>query len=235
MTEKYNKPKSFGGSSQTMNKAFGTSRKDDPAKEDRAKANVAHESEDSDLDGLEGDDFLQASHAKTSNVEVKGILEHPSYIELENKLTAAENQAQENKDKALRAISELKNFQERMERELANTHKYSVEKVIRELLPVLESLEHALQCDIPENAPSSVQGLVDGVRLTYQMLLQSLEKFGVQEINPLGELFDPKDQEAMSIQNSQEVPNNHVLLVLQKGYRLYDRVVRPARVIVAKN
>lgn len=221
MTEKH-KPKSFTGSSKTINKAFGV--------QGSPPNPVASEDDDSDAQG-----FLETSGSKIKEAEFHGILEHPSYIELENKLTEAENKAHENWDKAMRATSELKNFQQRMERELENAHKYSIEKVIRELLPVLESLEQALQCDIPENARSSVHGMVEGVRLTQQILLKTLEKFGVKEINPLGELFDPKDHEAMSIQASNEVPSNHVLMVLQKGYRLYDRVVRPARVIVAKS
>lgn len=157
-------------------------------------------------------------------------LEHPSYLELEEKLTLAEQKAQDNWEKATRALAELENVRRRSERDVANAHKFSLERFANQLLPVVDSLEQAIQLVDKANDAS----MYEGMALTMKLFLDVLQKNQIEQINPVGELFDPQQHEAMSMQVAPEAKPNTVLLVFQKGYKLYDRIIRPARVIVAK-
>lgn len=157
-------------------------------------------------------------------------LDHPSYIELSEKLTLAEQQAHENWEKAVRAQAELDNVRRRTEREVANAHRYGIEKLITDLLPVIDSLEQALQLVVKAEDASMREGL----ELTLKLFMDVLKKFEVQQIDPIGVPFDPQLHEAMSMQNAPEAEPNTVLAVFQKGYKLSDRVIRPARVVVSK-
>jgi len=161
-----------------------------------------------------------------------GELSHSSYKALEDQLTAMEVKVHENWDKATRAVAELENVRRRAERDLESAHKYGVEKIIKELLPVVDSLEQALQ--IEAKSDETVKNIHEGIDLTLKLLFGMLQKFAVQPIDPIGEPFDPKLHEAMSTQVDPDVEPGTVLLVFQKGYLLHDRVIRPARVIVAK-
>lgn len=160
-------------------------------------------------------------------------LEHPNYQELEDKLTQAEQKAHENWEKATRALAELENVRRRAEREVANAHKFGVEKLINELLPVIDSLEQALNIDAAE-AQQAIASMKQGIELTLQLFLDVLAKFKVQQIDPVGETFNPECHEAISMQPDETAKPNTVLTVFQKGYLLDERVIRPARVIVAK-
>ena len=157
-------------------------------------------------------------------------LEHPSYLAHEEKLTIAEQKAHENWEKSVRAMAELDNVRRRSEREVANAHRYGIEKLVNSLLPIIDSLEQALQL-ADKHKDSSMH---EGLELTMKLFLDALGKYEVQQLNPEGEQFDPQQHEAMSMQESNEVPDNTILGVFQKGYMLNDRVIRPARVIVAK-
>ncbi|KTD09060.1 Heat-shock protein GrpE(HSP-70 cofactor) [Legionella gratiana] len=157
-------------------------------------------------------------------------LEHPNYAELSEKLTLAEQQAHESWEKAVRAQAELDNFRRRAEREIANAHRYGVEKLISSLLPVIDSLEQALQLAIKAEDASMREGL----ELTLKLFVDALQKFEVQQIDPIGAPFDPQLHEAMSMQDAPDAEPNTVLAVFQKGYKLSDRVIRPARVVVSK-
>ncbi len=161
-----------------------------------------------------------------------GVLEHPSYKALEAKLTEAEAKAHENWDKALRAASELENYRNRAEREVGNARKFSIERFAGDLLPVIDSLEQALSAT--EKGSEALVHMREGVELTLKMFQDALAKFSVESIDPAGELFDPGLHEAMSMLPAADAEPNTVLQVLQKGYKLHDRVLRPARVIVAK-
>ncbi|CEK09758.1 nucleotide exchange factor GrpE [Legionella hackeliae] len=157
-------------------------------------------------------------------------LEHPSYTALEDQLTAAEQKAHENWEKAARAVAELENVRRRAERDVTNAHRYGVEKLITSFLPVADSIEQALQLSEKEKNNSMHEGL----ELTMKLFLDVLEKNGVKQLNPLGEPFNPQEHEAMSIQEAKDAAPNTVLAVFQKGYKLHDRVIRPARVVVTK-
>jgi molecular chaperone GrpE len=157
-------------------------------------------------------------------------LDHPSYAVLEEQLTLAEQKAQENWEKSVRALAELDNVRRRMEREVTNAHKYGMEKLISALLPIVDSLEQALQM-ADKNTDTAMH---EGLELTMKLFTDVLQKFDVAHIDPVGEPFDPQQHEAMSMQEVAGVPPNSVIAVFQKGYKLNDRVIRPARVIVSK-
>jgi molecular chaperone GrpE len=167
-----------------------------------------------------------------SKEQVSSALEHPSYKALEEKLTQAEMKSHENWEKSVRAVAELDNFRRRAERDIANAHKYGVEKLIDGLLPVVDSLEQALQ--VADKSNAELTNMVEGIELTLKLFIDLLQKFGVTQINPEGELFNPQHHEAISMQEIPDVAANTVVNVFQKGYLLHERVIRPARVIVAK-
>ncbi|KTC77073.1 nucleotide exchange factor GrpE [Legionella brunensis] len=176
----------------------------------------------------EDDEELLEDADSSDNHEA--ALEHPSYAALEEQLTLAEQKAHENWEKAARALAELDNVRRRAEREVANAHRYGVEKLLTAFLPVADSIEQALQLSEKEKNGSMHEGL----QLTMKLFLDVLEKNGVQQLDPIGESFNPQEHEAMSIQESADAAANTVLAVFQKGYKLHDRVIRPARVVVTK-
>ena len=137
--------------------------------------------------------------------------------------------ADENWDRYLRAAAELDNVRKRAARDMENARKYALERFATELLPVRDSLEMGLQA--AEEA--GVADLIEGSRATLKQLSSTMERFGVTEVDPLGEPFDPALHEAMTIQPSAEVEPDTVLTVFQKGYTLNGRLLRPARVVVA--
>ena len=151
---------------------------------------------------------------------------------LKDELAKARQAAQENLDRALRAHAELENVRRRMERNVENAHKFALEQFVSELLPVKDSLELGLAASTDEGA--STTGIAEGVGQTLRMLEQAMEKFGVRSIDPAGEPFDPEFHQAMTMQESATVESGAVLTVVQKGYLLNERLVRPAMVIVAK-
>jgi len=150
--------------------------------------------------------------------------------ELQQALAAAEANAQESRDNHLRALAELENFRRRAVRDVENAHRYGLEKFAAELLAVRDSLELGLEA----GDKADVRSLLAGKQATLQLLARAFEKFNITEINPLGEPFDPQLHEAISMQESDRAEPNSVLQVVQKGYQLNGRLLRPARVIVAK-
>jgi len=147
---------------------------------------------------------------------------------LQEMLKKAELQAQEHYDAWLRAKAEADNIRKRAQADIANAHKYAVESFATELLPVRDSLEAALAAD-----NSTFEALRQGVELTLKQLNTAFDRFAVKELNPAGEKFDPHRHQAMTTVESEKSPNT-VVHVLQKGYLLHDRVLRPALVTVSK-
>jgi molecular chaperone GrpE len=144
-------------------------------------------------------------------------------------------QVDENWQKYLRAVAELDNVRKRSAREIENARKFGSERLAAAVLPVRDSLEAALAAAADADPAQVDQGaLVDGQRATLRLLDQALESAGVREIDPHGEPFDPTKHEAISVQPSQAVEPDTVLEVIQKGYEIHDRLMRPARVIVAR-
>ncbi|MDX2345524.1 MAG: nucleotide exchange factor GrpE [Legionella sp.] len=157
-------------------------------------------------------------------------LEHPDYTELEEKLTIAEQKAHDNWEKLMRVTAEMDNLRRRSEQDVTKAHRYGLEKFINNLLPVVDSLEQAEQL-AEEHGDTAMH---EGLELTMKLLLDMLKKAQVEQLNPVGEKFNPAMHEAMSMQETAEAAPNTVINVFQKGYKLNDRVIRAARVIVAK-
>ena len=152
--------------------------------------------------------------------------------DLNEALAEARRAAQDNLDRALRAHAELENVRRRVERDLQNAHKFALERFVSELLPVKDSLELGLSASTEKGA--SVASIAQGAELTLRMLEQAMEKFGVTAVDPAGEPFNPEFHQAMTMQESDTSESGTVLTVVQKGYLLNERLVRPAMVIVAK-
>jgi molecular chaperone GrpE len=157
-------------------------------------------------------------------------LDHPSYAALEEKLTKAEQKAHENWDKLMRLTAEMDNLRRRSERDVTKAHRYGLEKFINHLLPVVDSLEQA-ELLAEKHGDSAMH---EGLELTMKLFLDMLEKADVKQLNPVGELFNPEMHEAMVMQETADAAPNTVISVFQKGYQLNDRVIRAARVVVAK-
>lgn len=172
----------------------------------------------------------ETSHTEKTE-KSSGFLEHPEYAELEDKLTKAEQHAQQKTEECLRLQAEMQNIIRRGRIDVENAHKYGVERLVKELTEVIDNLERTLES--LHELPEQFAQLRTGIELTYKMFLDTLAKFGVKVVNPVNEPFDPKFHEAVSMMPS-DAPSNQVLQVLQKGYLLNERVVRPAIVIVAK-
>jgi molecular chaperone GrpE len=145
-------------------------------------------------------------------------------------LEAARTEAEGQRERALRAVAELENVRRRAERDVEKAHRYGVERFARELLAVKDSLELGLQT-ARDGDDDAVR---EGLTATVKLLGQCFEKFGIEEIDPVGDPFDPEAHEAMATQPSAEAAPDTVLMVIQKGYRLHERLLRPARVIVAR-
>ncbi len=148
------------------------------------------------------------------------------------KLESAEAAAAEERDRAVRAVAEMENIRRRAAQDVEKAHKFALEKFVGELLPVIDNLERALEAG--DQANEVLKPLLEGVALTLQAMQNSVAKFGVQAIDPQGKPFDPNQHQAMSLIENAEVAPNTVIAVMQKGYELNGRVVRPAMVMVAK-
>jgi molecular chaperone GrpE len=158
------------------------------------------------------------------------LLDHPSYQELQKKLDEAEQKVGEYWDKLLRMQAEMENVSRRAERDVANAHKFALEKFTAELLPIIDNLERAVSTAQQQNANE----MIEGVNLTLQLFYSTLQKFGIEQINPENQLFNPEFHQAISTQIDGSVKSGTVLNVLQKGYMLNNRLVRPALVVVSK-
>lgn len=147
-------------------------------------------------------------------------------------LEEAQRTIQEQREQVLRVQAEMDNLRKRSVREVENAHKFGLERLISELLPVKDSMELGLVAASDEAV--DVAKVREGLEMTLRMWKSSLEKFGVEEVDPAGETFDPELHEAMSMQESDEAGSGTVITVFQKGYTLNGRLVRPAKVVVAK-
>jgi molecular chaperone GrpE len=149
--------------------------------------------------------------------------------ELREALAKSEATAAENWNRYLRAVAELDNVRKRAARDVEAARRSGVEKLAGELLAIVDSLEMGLET----GAAASAESLLAGKQATLRLLRAAFDKFGVELVDPVGHPFDPQLHEAMSMQPSATATPGSVLAVLQKGYRLGDRLLRPARVIVA--
>jgi len=136
------------------------------------------------------------------------------------------------RDAQLRAQAEIENVRRRTEMDIEKAHKFALEKFANELLPVIDSLERALELANKEDEKSA--SMVEGIELTLKSLLGAVRKFGVEVVGETGVPFNPEVHQAMSMMESEDIEPNHVMMVMQRGYTLNGRLLRPAMVAVAK-
>jgi len=148
---------------------------------------------------------------------------------LESQLEYAQAKATENWDHYMRAKAEMDNLRRRNIKDVENAHKFGIEKFVTEILPVIDGIGMGLAVE-----DASAESLREGMELTMTMLGKMMEKLGIEEIDPLNEPFDAAKHQAMSMQPNAEVEPNTVIAVMQKGYSLNERLIRPAMVMVSK-
>ena len=178
---------------------------------------------------VEGD-ILSAEEVLEAVNETEGEAFSPE--DMIERLDQAEKKASENWDQLLRTKAEMDNIRRRTQKDLENAHKFALEKFVSEMLAVKDSLEMGIDAAGQESA--NVDNLREGSEMTLTMLSGVFEKFNVVELNPEGEKFNADHHQAMSMQPSDEHEPNMVIAVMQKGYLLNDRLVRPAMVMVSK-
>jgi molecular chaperone GrpE len=159
---------------------------------------------------------------------VEGLAE---ITQLQSELEEARLQAAQQRDLALRAVAELENIRKRAARDVEQAHRFALEKFVQELLPVVDSLELAAV----NAGKADAAALAAGQEATLKLLQKALEKFSIVRVDPVGETFDPQRHEAMAMQDSSTAEPDSVLQVVQRGYELNGRLLRPARVIVARS
>ncbi len=152
--------------------------------------------------------------------------------QLQADLEQARAEAAESLDRFLRAKAEAENTRKRAEADVVAARKYALERFAGEIITVRDSLELARMVELPENASPAVQKMYEGLDLTLKLMDSVFQKFGLTVLDPKGQKFDPERHQAISMLNSNEVPPNHVANVVQKGYLLNDRLLRPAMVVV---
>jgi len=194
---------------------------------------MTNENDDSDAK-LEESASAQTEDANESNPPESDEQEAAqSSEEAGDALEIALAEAEKFRDLALRSEAEMQNLRKRSERDVQNAHKFGVERLVQNLLPVMDSLEKAIetseQAQTPEDDPQ-----LEGLRLCLKLFSEVLEKEGIVVVDPLGTPFDPNLHEALSLIENPDLEPNSVMAVIQKGYQLHERLVRPAMVMVSK-
>ena len=154
--------------------------------------------------------------------------------QLHAELEQARAEAAENLDRFMRAKAETENVRKRAEADVAAAHKYGIERFAAEIIAVRDSLELARTVELPGDSNPAVLKMHEGLDLTLKLMDSVFQKFGLIQVDPRGQKFDPERHQAISMVPSAEVPPNHVVNVVQKGYMLNDRLLRPAMVVVAQ-
>lgn len=186
------------------------------------KAQVENEQPDTAVEeGVAQEQTADAAVGETVDVDA-----------LQLELAQAQDQITALKDQELRTQAEMQNVRRRAEQDVEKAHKFAVEKFANELLPVIDSLERAI--DAASGDDEAVKALREGVEMTLNMFVTGLGKFNVEQHNPAGEPFDPALHQAMTMVPNPDLPANTVMDVMQKGYSLNGRLIRPAMVVVSK-
>ncbi|MCK0163242.1 nucleotide exchange factor GrpE [Marinobacter sp. S6332] len=177
------------------------------------------------------EELNEAAEAAAEEMQAEGEVQQDEVSELD----ALKEQLQDSQEQMLRLQAEMQNVRRRAEMDVQKAHKFALEKFVKELLPVADSLEKAVEStEGQETAGELVASIRQGVEMTLNLFVSSLKKFNVEPLNPVGEPFDPQQHEAMSMVPAPDAEPNSVVAVVQKGYLLNGRVVRPAMVMVAK-
>jgi len=180
--------------------------------------------------------LLEAKNAERGLLETRiseqMILEHPTYKQLLEQFSEEEKKSQELRNNWLLAKADLENLKRRTEREVAHAHKYAIEKFAYEMLIVVDNLERSLLTKVSDN--EALKDFYVGIELTLKSLLETLQKFGITPINPLGEEFNHEKHTAVTTKEDPDAKPHTILEVIQNGYWFRDRLLRPALVVVAK-
>lgn len=152
--------------------------------------------------------------------------------ELSQRIETLQNELVTAKEDALRAQAEAQNARRRAEQDIEKAHKFGQEKIVNDLLPVVDNLERAVAAANVED--EAIKPVIEGIELTLKSFVDALKRHSVEVVNPVGEPFDPQNHQAISAVENGEVEPNTVLDVFQKGYTLHGRLVRPAMVVVSK-
>jgi molecular chaperone GrpE len=191
-----------------------------------AKEEVVEEPKDMDAGSEE-----ESVDAAEDNIEEVPAEEAQDEAVEVSELDKAQQEAEEAKDTMLRLAAEFENYKRRMERERSIALKYAEESLVKELLPAIDNLERAIE---QGKESHNIEDLLAGVELTHKGLMAALEKFEVAPMESIGEPFDPNHHEALAMEESDDMDANSVLKEFQKGYKYKDRLIRPAKVVVAK-
>lgn len=199
---------------------------DDELSTEGSKNNISDNSEDSgdteDISSIQPeDDDIEITEDEASSIEEQ----------LRQDLEVAMKKAEDNLELAQLTQAEMENLRKRTSRDIENAHKYALERFVNELLPVIDSLVLGIQAT--ESASNS-DSILEGMNLTLKKFTDTLEKFGVEVIDPQGEKFNPEQHNAVSMAETEEAGSGIIITVLQKGYELNGRLIRPAMVVVAK-
>lgn len=181
----------------------------------------------------EGENGVEENFESAESAEQQVGDEQSQLREALQKLAQAETLIMHQKDEVLRVQAEMQNLRRRTEQDVEKAHKYGQERFSIELLAVMDNLERALQVTM-DREDEAVKALLQGVELTLKSFVDCFRKFGIEQIDPLGEPFDPQLHQAMAMQDNPDVEPNTVTAVMQKGYTLHGRVIRPAMVMVSK-
>ncbi len=195
-----------------------------------------------DSDSAAADEVTDANETEVAEDDAP---EEAPALDLEAQLVAANETIEALKDQALRGQAEAENVRRRASRDVENAHKYALEKFAGKLLPVLDSLEKAIEVSVVDDSTADVSAadagvnqagtvLIEGVELSLKLFLGVLSQAGIDQIDPLGEPFDPQYHEAIAILENPAAEPNSVLEVMQKGYALNGRLIRAAKVVVSK-
>lgn len=182
---------------------------------------------------VEAMEQVEAQPIEPTDVDSEVTAEQARIAELEAQLEAAQQASLEERERAIRAVAEMENLRRRAAQDVEKAHKFALEKFAAELLPVLDNLERAIELADKEN--DTLKPMIEGVELTLKSMQSGVGKFGLVALDPTNQPFDPNAHQAMSMVPSADVAPNTVIAVMQKGYELNGRVIRPAMVMVSKS
>ena len=191
-------------------------------------------SEDQKVTPEEQVEDVQAENVEAAQeqAEAEASAEQEIIAELSKKLALAEQKVKDQQDSVIRAKAEMENVRRRATQDVEKAHKFALDKFAEGLLPVIDSMELAISHADKED--EALQPMIEGVELTLKSMLSTIEKFGLTPIDPTDQPFDPEKHQAMSMQAVEGVAANQVIAVMQKGYELNGRLIRPAMVMVSK-
>ncbi|MGY8870689.1 MAG: nucleotide exchange factor GrpE [Pseudomonadales bacterium] len=196
---------------------------------DQTTQNETVESADVDNVNVDASNLDESETTENTNDELVGEVAD----DVAKQLSEAQAEIAALKEQVLRSAADVQNARRRAEKDVEKAHKFALDKFVNEMLPIVDSLERALEtCSVDDEATKALR---DGVEMTHGMYVAGLAKFNVDRIDPQGETFDPVLHQAMSMVDAPDAQPNTVIAVMQKGYSLNGRLIRPAMVIVSKS